>query len=128
MQGFINTVPTAAQVDINTPNTATFQDAFEFGLPTDTWTLTGQAFEFTVKASRDDSANLVQFTSAAGQIVIDDVINRIIHMNVPESAIVAALQVGRYVYDLVMFDTSVPPIRTILMQGHLYISQGVGES
>ena len=129
LQGFVFTIPTAAQVDIITANTATFQDAFQFGLSTDTWTFTGQSFEFTIKASRDDAANLAQWTSGAGQIVIDDAINRILHMNVPESVINGVpLQVGKYVYDLVMFDGSSPPIRTILMQGHLYITQGVGES
>jgi hypothetical protein len=127
LQGYTYTIPTASIVDIITANTVTFQDAFQFGLSTDTWTLTGQTFEFSVKASRDDSANLALWTSTAGQIVIDDVINRVIHFNVPESVIMAALQVGKYVYDLVMYDTSSPPIRTMLMQGHFYIRQGVGE-
>src|SRR5579859_3051407 len=106
LQGFIITVPSAAQVDIATANTVTFQDAFQFGLSTDTWTLTGMHFRMEVKASRDDAAALVAWTDLAGNIVIDDAINRIIHMNVSEAAIQAALQVGQYVYDLVMYDGS----------------------
>jgi|ERR1700735_5133881 len=128
LQGYQYTIPSASQVDIITANTITFSDAIQFGLSTDTWTLAGMTFEFTIKASRSDAANLAQWTSGAGQIIITDPINRIITFNVPESVIAAALQVGKYVYDLVMFDGSSPPIRTMLMQGHLYIQQGVGSS
>lgn len=128
LQGYQYTIPTASQVDLIAANTVTFQDAFQFGLPTDTWTLVGQNFRMEVKASRDDAAALVAWTSLAGSIVVDDAINRVIHMNVSEAALQAVLQVGKYVYDLVMYDASAPPIRTMLMQGNLYIQQGVTES
>lgn len=127
LQGTIFTIPTASIVDIITANTETFQDAFQFGLATDTWTLVGQKFRMEVKASRDDATALAAFTSDAGTIVVDDTINRIIHMNVPDTTIQSELQVGEYVYDLVMYDTSSPPVRTILMQGKLFIRQGVTE-
>ena len=128
LQGTVYTIPSSAIVDIITANTATFQDAFQFGLSTDTWTLVGQNFRMEVKASRDDATSLIAFTSGAGQIVVDDTTNRIIHMNVSDTVLAAALQVGEYVYDLVMYDASSPPIRTILMQGKLFITQGVTET
>lgn len=119
---------TAAIVDLVAANTVTFQEAWQFGLPTDTWTFTGQNFRMEVKASRDDSAALVTWTSTGGTIVVTDAINRILNMNVPESAIQAALPVGEYVYDLVMYDGSAPPVRSLLMQGRLHVTQGVTES
>lgn len=120
--------PTASIVDIVAANTVTLQDAFQFGLATDTWTFVGQSFKIEVKASRDDAVALVAWTSAGGQIVVDDTINRVLHLNVSEAALQAALPVGEYVYDLVMFDGSVPPIRVLLMQGKLFVTQGVTES
>lgn len=118
---------TVAIVDITALNTATLQDAFEFD-PDGTWTFTGQSFHMEVKASSDDPAALASWTSAGGTIVVDDVANRVLHLNVSEAALQAALPAGQYVYDLVMFDASVPPIRVPLMQGILYIVQGVTES
>jgi hypothetical protein len=120
--------PTAALVNLVVANTVTFQDALQFGLSTDTWTFTGQNFRVEVKASRDDAAALVAWTSGGGQIVVDDAINRILHFNVSEAAIQAALPVGEYVYDLVMYDGSAPPIRVLLCQGCLTVTQGVTES
>lgn len=127
LQGTVFTIPTASIVDIITANTETFQDAFQFGLATDTWTLVGQKFRMEVKASRDDATALAAFTSDGDTIVVDDTINRTIHMNVPDTTIQSELQAGEYVYDLVMYDTSSPPVRTILMQGKLFIRQGVTE-
>lgn len=121
-------VPTAAIVDIVAANTVTLQEAFQFGLTTDIWTFTGQNFKMEVKASRDDAVGLVAWTSLGGTIVVDDAVNRVLHLNVSEAAIQAALPVGEYVYDLVMFDGSAPPIRSLLMQGKLFVTQGVTES
>jgi len=119
---------TASVLDILIANNVTFQDAFQFGVVGDTtWSLTGQAFKMEVKASRDDTTPLVTWTSAGGQIVVDDVVQRVIHFNVPDTAIVAGLPVGEYVYDLVMFDTSTPPVRVLLMQGRAFVGQGITE-
>jgi hypothetical protein len=118
---------TASIVDLVANDNATFQDAIQFGLSTDTWTLTGQSFKMEVKASRDDVAPLVTWTSGAGQIIIDDATNRIIHFNVPDTVLQASLPPACYVYDLVMYDASVPPIRTVLMQGHFVVEHGVTE-
>ena len=127
LQGTVYTIPSASLVDIIYANNTTLLDAFQFGLTTDTWTLTGQNFKMEIKASRDDATPLITFTSGAGQIVVDDAINRVIHFNVPDTTIAAALQVGQYVYDLIMYDNSSPAVRTMLMQGHFYVKQGVTE-
>lgn len=119
---------TASIVDIVAANTVTLQEAFQFGLSTDTWTFTGQNFKMEVKASRADAVALVTWSTGAGSIVVDDAINRILHLNVSETALQAALPVGEYVYDLVMYDGSSPSIRVLLMQGKLFVTQGVTES
>lgn len=119
---------TAAVVHIFALNNATLQDAFQFGTVGDTsWNLVGQNFKMEVKASRDDVAALLTLATADGSIVVDDTTQRVIHLNLNDTALQAALPVGEYVYDLVMFDGGSPPIRTVLMQGHFSLSQGVTE-
>lgn len=120
---------TSAIVNITIANTVTWNDAFQFGVVGDTtWSFTGQNFRLEVKASRDDAVALFTASTALGSIVVDDVVQRVLHMNVPESAILTALPVAEYVYDLVMYDASVPPIRVQLMQGELQVKQGITES
>lgn len=119
---------TAAWVNIFAGDNATLQDAFQFGKSGDTsWSFTGQNFKMEIKASRDDASPLLTLTSAGGSIVVDDVVLRVLHLNVPEAALQAAVPVGEYVYDLVMFDASVPPIRSVLMQGRFQLKHGVTE-
>ena len=101
-------------------------DAFQFGTPGDTtWTLTGQKFEMDVQLNYYDATPKLSLTSTAGKIVIDDVIQRVIHLNVDPATLQGALQPGTYVYDLVMLDASVPPVRVPLMHGDVCVSQGV---
>lgn len=120
--------PTAAIVDIAASNNVTLQDAFQFGDVGDTsWSFTGQSFKMEVKASRDDTAALLTLSSAASSIIVDDAVQRVLHLNVGETALQAALPNGEYVYDLVMFDASTPPIRVLLMQGRFCLGQGVTE-
>lgn len=119
---------TSACVDIFASDNGTLQDAFRFGVLGDTsWSLTGQSFKMEIKASRDDVSPLLTLTSAGGSIIIDDVVQRVIHLNVAYTALQAAVPVGEYVYDLIMFDASVPPIRTPLMQGRFCLQHGVTE-
>lgn len=120
---------TSAWVDLSVANNGTWQDAFQFGTAGDTsWSFTGEAFIMEVKASRNDVADpLFTLSTALGSIVVDDAVLRVLHFNVPDATLQAALPVGEYVYDLVMFDTSVPPVRTPLMQGRVFIKQGVTE-
>jgi hypothetical protein len=107
-------------------NNGTWSDAFQFGEPDDTtWTLTGQAFSMDVQRDYYDTTPKLSLTSAGGQIVIDDVVQRVIHLNVAPTSIQTSLQPGTYVYDLVMLDTSTPPIRVPLMHGIVIVAQGV---
>lgn len=118
---------TAACVDIFANDNVTLSDAFQFGTVGDTsWSFTGQSFKMEVKASRDDAAPLLTLVSPTS-IIVDDVVQRVLHLNVGETALQAALPVGEYVYDLVMFDGASPPIRVLLMQGRFCLRHGVTE-
>lgn len=118
--------PTAATVDLFQPNNATWLDAFQFGTPGDTsWNFVGQNFIMEVKGGADVPTALLTLQTSDGTIVVDDTVNRILHFNVPDATIQADLPPGCYVYDLVMFDNSVPPVRTVLMAGRVRITQGV---
>lgn len=120
---------TAAIVNIFTADNVTLQDAFRYGITGDTtWSFTGMSFEMEVKASRDDVTPLVTWTSGGGQIVVDSAVQRVLHLNVPKSAIQAALPVAEYVYDFLMISADVPPVRTMLMQGKITIRKGVSET
>lgn len=120
---------TASVVNIFTSDNVTLQDAFRFGVTGDTtWSFTGMTFEMEVKASADDAAPLVTWTSGGGQIVVDDATTRVLHLNVSKAALQAALPVAVYVYDLIMISSDPTPVRTMLMQGKLTISKGVSET
>lgn len=120
---------TAARINIKASNNVTLQDAFQFGTVGDTsWSFVGQSFKLEVKASLDDVAPLLTLTSAGGSIVVDDVVQRVLHLNLDYIALQAALPVGEYVYDLIMFDASTPPIRVQLMKGCFTLVQGVVEN
>lgn len=118
---------TAACVDIWVANNGTFSDAFRFGIEGDTsWSFNNKTFEMEVKASRDDVAALAEYTSGDNEIVVDDLVERVLHFNVTPISIQTDLPPGQYVYDLLMTDT-VTGVITPLMQGTLYIKQGVTE-
>lgn len=120
--------PTAAIVNIVANDNATFSDAYQFGTVGDTtWSFTGMTFKMEIKASREDVAPLITWTSGANQIIVDSASQRVLHFNVPMTAIQAALPPAEYIYDLVMLDGSTPAIRTILMQGEFVVSRGVTE-
>lgn len=120
---------TSAYVNIFADNNVTLQDAFQFGTVGDTsWDFTGQSFKLEVKASRDDVAPLLTLQTSDSSIIVDDIAQRVLHLNLSEAALQAALPVGEYVYDLVMFDGSSPPIRVGLMQGRFVLKQGVTEN
>lgn len=117
---------TASEVDIVIQTNTTWEDAFMFGTTGDTsWSFTGQSFRLDIKGNANDTAALLSLTSASGKIVVADVVQRILRMNVDEAVITAALKVGTYVYDLIMFDASVPAVRVALMRGEIELSQGV---
>jgi energy-converting hydrogenase Eha subunit C len=78
-----------------------------------------------VKAQFSQLVPLCTFTTGAGQIVVDDPVQRVIHFNVPETLIVPPLVPGKYFYDVIMFDGSTPPIRIPLMHGDFIVTDGV---
>lgn len=67
----------------------------------------------------------MSITSTAGQIVVDDYQNRVLHFNVPETVIQASLVPGVYVYDFIMNDNSNPTVRVQLMHGLIRVTEGV---
>lgn len=121
--------PSSAHVKIVTAKNATFNEAYQFdapvqGVPPPTWVLYPN-FRLDVKGYLEQPAPLLSVTSAAGQIIVDDPVQRVIHFNVPETLLFPALTPGRYFYDLIMFDNSVPPIRVPLMHGEFVLTDGV---
>ena len=118
---------TSAEVDLSIDNNGTWSDAFQFGDTGDlTWNLIGCSFECDVKRNRYDANPLLSLGSGAGQILIDDPTQRVIHFDVAPAAIQTALQPGIYVYDLIMTDAN--SIITPLMHGQLEVTQGVTQS
>ncbi len=123
---------TAARVDMVISNNATWEDAFMFGTTGDTsWSFSGQSFSMDVKGTRDSPTALLSLHTNAATIIVDDVVQRILHLNVDDSAIQSVLTVTEncepYVYDLVMIDNS-DNSRVVLMSGRVYVEQGVTTS
>ena len=119
---------TAARVDILTATNVTFADAFQFGTPGDTsWSFTGQSFRMDLKSNKfGPNAALLSITSGAGQIVVSDLVNRILYFDVPEATFSAADVIpGEYDYDFIMYDSSNPAVRIALMYGKFKMVQGV---
>lgn len=118
---------TRATVNIVIQDNATWIDAFQFGTVGDTsWSFTGQHFRLDIKPTIDSPTALLSLTDAAGTIVVDDPVARVLHVNVSEAALLAAtLLPAEYVYELVMFDTSTPAVRVPLMGGELVVKHGL---
>jgi hypothetical protein len=115
---------TSARVDLQIDNNGTWMDAFQFGEPDDlTWTLAGQTFELDVQRDPYDLVPKLSCSTANNRIIVDDEIQRVIHMNVEPDDIQTSLTPGTYVYDLVMVDTS--NRRVPLMHGTLEVTQGI---
>ena len=119
------------RVDIAIANNVWWDDQFQFGDPNEfTWTLNGLTFYLGIKHTFDDVAPFLTYTSAAGLIVVQDPINRILGMLVPDTTIrngaagLAALPPGKYVYDLIMVANSNGQTDG-LMYGELSVDQGV---
>lgn len=116
---------TSAHVELAIDNNATWQDAFQFGTPTDTtWTLVGQNFIMSVSLSRYDTVKLLTLTSTGGTIVVDDTAQRVVHLNVSPTTIQADLPPGEYVYDFLMQAQSDGTVVN-LMHGTVCVEQGV---
>jgi hypothetical protein len=117
---------TAARADLQFANNTTWMDAFQFGTLGDTtWTLAGQTFSMDIQINPYDTTPMLQLNTANGRIVVDDIVQRVLHFNVTPTDIQANLRPGIYVYDLVMVDTAIPPSRVSLMYGTVEVIQGV---
>ena len=131
-------IPTSARVDVVVATNATWNDAFQFDPPAcygvtgasgptgTNWSFSGQNFRLDIKGNKYTQPSfLLSLTSLAGQIVVDDVTNRILHFNVPEATLVAALIPGEYEYDFVMYSNDSPPVRVQLMHGKFKVEEGI---
>src|ERR1035437_3854766 len=117
---------TSARVDIEITNNTTWNDAFIFGVVGDTsWNFSGQNFRLDVKSNKDQAAALLTISTPLTTIVVDDITLRVLHFDVQDTVVAAALVPGDYVYDLVMYDFSTPPVRVQLMSGKLKVTQGI---
>jgi len=116
---------TAARVNIEIANNATFNDAFIFDQGATDWSFTGKTFKMEIKANKFDVTPILTLTSAGGTIVVDDAVQRILHFNVPDTTILSSLPVAEYQYDLIMLDASSPAVRVPLMRGEIKVTQGV---
>ncbi len=119
----------SAHVDLVASNNATFTDALQFDPPVSgvtgpAWSFSNQNFRLDIKSNYETAA-LLSLTSAANEIVVDDVTLRILHFNVPETVISAALIPGEYIYDFIMFDNSIVPIRVQLAHGKFVVTDGI---
>jgi len=116
----------SAYLELVIANNSSWRDAFQFGDADDTtWNLTGQNFVMDVKATEEDEDALFSLSTGNGRIVVDSETLRVIHFNCTADEVHDALNPGTYVYDLVMYDNSVPVIRTALMHGHVTVRQGI---
>lgn len=116
--------PTSAHVDIAVSKNESFNEAFQFDDATvTTWDFTGCSFRMDLKGNFEQVATTISFVSGAGQITVDNVALRILHFNVADNVLQAALVPGRYVYDLIMTDAS--SVRTQLMHGDFIFAEGV---
>jgi hypothetical protein len=120
----------SALVDFVVSNNATFGDALQFdppvpGVTGPAWSFSNQNFRLDIKPNLETASPLLSLLSSAGQIVVDDVTLRILHFNVPESVISAALIPGEYIYDFIMFDGSTPPVRVQIAHGKFIVTDGI---
>jgi hypothetical protein len=125
-----NPVPfTGSEVNLSYRDNETWQDAFQFGVVGDTsWNITSWTFHMDIKGSKDDANPLFSLTSANGRILNIDGVQRIIQLDAVYTDVQASLKPGRYYYDLIGIDTSVTPVRTVMMYGRVRLHRGVTQS
>jgi len=126
-------VSTIARVDLYLFNNVWWTDAFQYGEPDDTtWSFTGKSFLLDIKQNSTSTSPLLSLSSTNGDIVVDDTVLRILHMEVDDIRIRASLPVNElaspeldpYVYDLIMVD-DITGERQMLQYGELVVYQGV---
>ncbi len=116
--------PSSAHVDINTPDNATFSEAFQFDDADVTyWNFTDKTFRMDIKPNRWSDTILITLTSADSQILVDDAALRVLHFDVGPDTMRAAMPPGKYVYDLLM--TDINNVVTQIAHGEFWFSHGV---
>lgn len=116
--------PTSAIVDISVSNNESFNEAFQFDDATITyWDFLNKTFALAIKGNFEQTSALITLVSGAGQITVDNAVLRILHFNVTDTVLNAALVPGCYVYDLIMTDAS--NVKTQLMHGAFNFTNGV---
>lgn len=116
--------PTSADVSITVSKNESFNEAFQFDDADITyWDFTNKTFQMDLKGNYEQTSALISFTSAGGDITVDDTVLRILHFNVPDTDLNAALVPGQYVYDLIMTDED--DVKTQLMHGVFNFANGV---
>jgi len=113
-----------AQVNQVITNNATWQFAFQFGVPSDlSWNFDHCILFSDVKAEASDDTPLLATSSENGLLIILDLIARIIQYNVPPLVIQDQLPVGDYVYDLIMVNNTTYDTQQ-LMTGTITVIDG----
>lgn len=113
--------PTSAPVNISVSNNESFNEAFQFDDPTVTlWDFAAKTFRMDLKGNFEQTVPLLSITT---EIVVVDVVTRVLKITVPEATLTAVLVPGQYVYDLIMTDADT--VRTQLMHGYFNFAIGV---
>ena len=119
------------KVDMAIANNVYWDDAFQFGQPDDfTWSFSGVTFTLDIVTPQETWVNgvppapVLSLSSAGGTIVVDDPVNRILHLFVSDLTIRSALPIGCYQYDLVMTTTATGE-RDALMYGSVEVYSGI---
>jgi hypothetical protein len=113
-------------VDFEIKNNVWWTDILQLGCSDDTsWDINNKSFHMALKVKDTDTTVVLLLSTADSTIVVDDPVQRIIHVNVTDTAIRAALTAGSsYVYDLVMID-DITSERNPICQGSVAVLQGV---
>ena len=116
------------RVDLTLQNNLWWSDNFQFGEPTDfTWNLSNANLYLNVTTEPiGQNPVLLQCSTALGNILIVDPVNRVVAMNVSDIAMRAALGTppAEFVYDMVMQDKTTGVIEG-LMYGEIDWHSGV---
>lgn len=118
-EGYVPVVPpTSAHVNITVAKNTTFSDAMQFGdEDDDTWNFENKTFRMALKGNLEQDDEVIAFTTAASEIVVDDTALRVLHFNVLPATLAAALIPGNYYFYTLLMSDTVTAVVTQLMHG-----------